>query len=186
MMKFMTVLIFAITILPWQLAIANDSAIPQVYEISVEQSPSAIAGGIRFKSDFSEEPYITLGSSFNSISSKTKALAQANRKTIFPVYIFVQLKPKLLINPFFEAGVDVGDFLKRHVAQSNNDHTNREPAEPVDTYFALGLEFIHNHFGFSLYYKEYDLEYWQTITSTTYIKQINILKMMGLSASYNY
>ena len=186
MKKFVIVLFFLNIFLPWQLALANDPAIPRVYEIFAEQNSTADAGGVRFKSDFTDEPNVLLGSSFSRINSSTRDLAKGNRKTIFPVYIFIQFKPELFINPYFEAGADVGDLLTRNFNQNTDNGTNPEPAEPVDTYFALGIEFKHKHFGISAYYKEYDLEYWNSVNSTTYVRQINILKMTGLSLSYNF
>lgn len=164
------------------LAHADDN--PGQVSIYTEKYSDSNTLGISVTNTTTYENPIYVGLSLNRIAS-TKALAEYNRKILYPVYLFLGVKPDWFISPFIEGAFDFGDLLIKNLDEENNkEEDDFESKVLVDTYFSAGLELNYKLFSASIYYKEYDLRFWKEASPSINTKNKNILKMIGLRFSY--
>lgn len=118
-------------------------------------------------------PIFSLGLSINKIKSNLD-LANYGRKTIYPVYFLGKLSFNYTVSPFAEFGFDLGDAIIDDLVGSDDPYENF-----VDTYYSLGLMFrMGKKYGVSLYYKNYDIKYFDT---GSFVRKEVDLDMTGIS-----
>lgn len=94
----------------------------------------------------------------------TKVIHRNNRKTIFPIYLFVGLKAPWKLSPYIEAAVDLPEAIIDDLFNSGGEVEGQ-----VDYYYSAGLTFAAtDRFSFLLYAKKYNFKYRETFFSPTY------------------
>lgn len=95
------------------------------------------------------------GLSLNYITSST-VIQYGNRKTIYPLYVFVGFKAPWKLSPFIEAGADLPEAIIEDLLDKLDDNEDKSASE-IDFYYSGGLEFsVTDRFSFSLYAKKYN------------------------------
>ncbi len=98
---------------------------------------------------------IYAGLSLNYITSST-VIQYDNRKTIYPLYVFVGVKAPWKLSPYIEAGADLPEAIIEDLLDELDDNENKSVSE-IDFYYSGGLEFsVTDRFSFSLYAKKYN------------------------------
>jgi len=91
------------------------------------------------------------GLSLNYIESST-VIQYSNRKTIYPLYIFMGFRAPWKLSPYIELGADLPEALIEDLFDNKDDALNQ-----IDYYYSAGLElFITDKFSLSLHAKKYN------------------------------
>ena len=100
-----------------------------------------------------------------------------NRKTIYPIYLFMGYRGTGKISPYGEFGADLPEVIFEDIFRNNENNSVSE----IDYYFSLGIEFeITNTFSLSVYAKQYNFVFKEnTFAPVSYVRPASY----GVSAS---
>ncbi|MDH5735288.1 MAG: hypothetical protein OEY87_04110 [Gammaproteobacteria bacterium] len=106
--------------------------------------------------------YLYGGLSLNYINSDT-VIQDGNRKTIYPLFLFMGLKYPSKITPFIEAAVDLPEAIIDEIFD-NEENT----IDLTDYYLSGGFDIsLTDRFSISVYAKKYVFKYQETTWFTT-------------------
>ena len=107
--------------------------------------------------------YLYGGLSLNYIDADT-VIQYNNRKTIYPLFLFMGLTYPAEISPFIEGGLDLPEAIFDEMF--DNDEENS--IDLTDYYVSGGLNFsLNERFSISVYAKKYVFKYQETTLTTT-------------------
>lgn len=125
------------------------------------------------------DDYFYGGLSLNYITSST-VIQRNNRKTIYPIYLFMGIKAPWKVSPYIEAGIDLPEALIDDLLDNNEENGGAQ----ADYYFSGGLLFSATKtLSISLYAKQYHFTFRENIYAPT-TKTDQLGYGVGLSISF--